>query len=104
MLGSLVGLPRVRVQMEEDERKSPSSIATMWSTDCTVRSHLGRRAEYFAPEYRSLVLRCYDFPSRIPGRLFVSLPGPTLPCFAGAVGDNGQARASCRNRQAREWR
>ena len=26
-----------------------------------------------------VVLRCYDFPSRIPGHLFVSLPGPTLP-------------------------
>jgi hypothetical protein len=25
-----------------------------------------------------VVLRCYDFPSRIPGRLFASLPGPTL--------------------------
>jgi hypothetical protein len=26
-----------------------------------------------------VVLRCYDFPARIPGRLFVSLPGSTLP-------------------------
>jgi hypothetical protein len=26
-----------------------------------------------------VVLRCYDFPSRILGRLFVSLPRPTLP-------------------------
>jgi hypothetical protein len=26
-----------------------------------------------------VVLRCYDFPARIPGHLFVSLPGPTLP-------------------------
>jgi hypothetical protein len=26
-----------------------------------------------------VVLRCYDFPSRIPGHLFVSLPGSTLP-------------------------
>jgi len=25
-----------------------------------------------------VVLRCYDFPSRIPGHLFVSLPGSTL--------------------------
>jgi hypothetical protein len=27
----------------------------------------------------TVVLRCYDFPARIPGRLFDSLPGPTLP-------------------------
>jgi hypothetical protein len=27
----------------------------------------------------TVLLRCYDFPSRIPGRLFASLPGPTLP-------------------------
>ena len=26
-----------------------------------------------------VVLRCYDFPSRIPSHLFVSLPGSTLP-------------------------
>jgi hypothetical protein len=26
-----------------------------------------------------VLLRCYDFPSRILGRLFVSLPRPTLP-------------------------
>ena len=26
-----------------------------------------------------VILRCYDFPSRIHGRLFVSLPGSTLP-------------------------
>jgi hypothetical protein len=26
-----------------------------------------------------VVLRCYDFPSRMPGHLFVSLPGATLP-------------------------
>jgi hypothetical protein len=26
-----------------------------------------------------VILRCYDFPARIPGRLFVSLPGSTLP-------------------------
>ena len=26
-----------------------------------------------------VVLRCYDFPSRLSGRLFVSLPGSTLP-------------------------
>src|SRR6266446_6276079 len=26
-----------------------------------------------------VVLRRYDFPSRIPGHLFASLPGPTLP-------------------------
>jgi len=26
-----------------------------------------------------VVLRCYDFPTRMPGHLFVSLPGPTLP-------------------------
>jgi hypothetical protein len=26
-----------------------------------------------------VVLRCYDFPSRIPGHLFDSLPGSTLP-------------------------
>jgi hypothetical protein len=26
-----------------------------------------------------VVLRCYDFPSRIPGHLLVSLPGSTLP-------------------------
>src|SRR5215510_14390105 len=26
-----------------------------------------------------VVLRCYDFPSRIPGRLFASPPGSTLP-------------------------
>src|SRR5271169_1924447 len=26
-----------------------------------------------------VVLRCYDFPARIPGHLFVSLPGSTLP-------------------------
>jgi hypothetical protein len=26
-----------------------------------------------------VILRCYDFPTRIPGHLFVSLPGPTLP-------------------------
>jgi hypothetical protein len=26
-----------------------------------------------------VVLRCYDFPSRMPGHLFVSLPGSTLP-------------------------
>jgi hypothetical protein len=26
-----------------------------------------------------VVLRCYDFPSRLSGRLFVSLPGATLP-------------------------
>jgi hypothetical protein len=29
-----------------------------------------------------VILRCYDFPLRIPGRLFVSLPGPRdPPCF-----------------------
>src|SRR5271163_3500982 len=27
----------------------------------------------------AVILRCYDFPARIPGRLFVSLPGSTLP-------------------------
>jgi hypothetical protein len=27
----------------------------------------------------TVVLRCYDFPSRIPGHLFASFPGPTLP-------------------------
>src|SRR6516165_153451 len=27
----------------------------------------------------AVILRCYDFPARIPGHLFVSLPGPTLP-------------------------
>jgi hypothetical protein len=27
----------------------------------------------------AVLLRCYDFPSRIPGHLFASLPGPTLP-------------------------
>jgi hypothetical protein len=27
----------------------------------------------------TVVLRCYDFPSRIPGHLFVSLPESTLP-------------------------
>jgi hypothetical protein len=27
----------------------------------------------------TVLLRRYDFPSRIPGRLFASLPGPTLP-------------------------
>ena len=26
-----------------------------------------------------VILRCYDFPARIPGHLFVSLPGSTLP-------------------------
>ena len=26
----------------------------------------------------AVLLRCYDFPPRIPGHLFVSLPGPTL--------------------------
>ena len=26
-----------------------------------------------------VILRCYDFPARIPGRLFASLPGSTLP-------------------------
>ena len=26
----------------------------------------------------AVLLRCYDFPSRAPGHLFVSLPGPTL--------------------------
>ena len=26
-----------------------------------------------------VVLRCYDFPARLPGHLFVSLPGSTLP-------------------------
>jgi hypothetical protein len=26
-----------------------------------------------------VALRCYDFPARIPGHLFVSLPGSTLP-------------------------
>ena len=26
-----------------------------------------------------LILRCYDFPARIPGHLLVSLPGATLP-------------------------
>jgi hypothetical protein len=26
-----------------------------------------------------VILRCYDFPARIPGHLFVSLPEPTLP-------------------------
>jgi hypothetical protein len=26
-----------------------------------------------------VLLRCYDFPSRMPGHLFVSLPGSTLP-------------------------
>src|SRR5207342_583921 len=26
-----------------------------------------------------VILRCYDFPARIPGRLFVSPPGSTLP-------------------------
>src|SRR6202795_1663925 len=26
-----------------------------------------------------VILRCYDFPARIPGRLFGSLPGSTLP-------------------------
>ena len=26
-----------------------------------------------------VLLRCYDFPARIPGRLFASLPGSTLP-------------------------
>src|SRR5271157_3631460 len=27
----------------------------------------------------AVILRCYDFPARIPGHLFVSLPGSTLP-------------------------
>jgi len=27
----------------------------------------------------AVILRCYDFPARIPGHLFVSLPEPTLP-------------------------
>ena len=27
----------------------------------------------------TVILRCYDFPARIPGHLFVSLPGSTLP-------------------------
>src|SRR6202162_3689498 len=27
----------------------------------------------------AVILRCYDFPTRIPGHLFVSLPGSTLP-------------------------
>ena len=27
----------------------------------------------------AVILRCYDFPARIPGRLFVSLPGPRYP-------------------------
>jgi hypothetical protein len=27
----------------------------------------------------AIILRCYDFPARIPGHLFVSLPGSTLP-------------------------
>ena len=27
----------------------------------------------------AVLLRCYDFPSRIPGHLLVSLPGSTLP-------------------------
>src|ERR1700730_9865924 len=31
----------------------------------------------------AVLLRCYDFPSRIPGRLFASLPGPTLPSSVG---------------------
>src|ERR1700756_2367879 len=26
----------------------------------------------------AVILRCYDFPTRIPGHLFVSLPGSTL--------------------------
>ena len=26
-----------------------------------------------------VILRCYDFPARIPGHLLVSLPGSTLP-------------------------
>ncbi len=25
-----------------------------------------------------VILRCYDFPARLPGHLFASLPGPTL--------------------------
>src|SRR5271155_4981852 len=27
----------------------------------------------------AVILRCYDFPARIPGHLFVSLPGPRYP-------------------------
>ena len=27
----------------------------------------------------TVILRCYDFPARIPGHLLVSLPGSTLP-------------------------
>jgi hypothetical protein len=27
----------------------------------------------------AVLLRCYDFPPRIPGRLFASLPESTLP-------------------------
>ena len=33
----------------------------------------------FGSPMSQVVLRCYDFPSRISGHLFVSLPGPTLP-------------------------
>ena len=33
----------------------------------------------FGSPMSTVVLRCYDFPARIPGQLFVSLPVPTLP-------------------------
>ena len=32
-----------------------------------------------------VLLRCYDFPLRIPGHLFVSLPGPTLILLASCL-------------------
>jgi hypothetical protein len=37
-----------------------------------------RRDNHSSPTSQ-VILRCYDFPARIPGHLFVSLPGPTLP-------------------------
>ena len=33
----------------------------------------------FGSPMSAVILRCYDFPARIPGHLFVSLPGSTLP-------------------------
>ena len=33
----------------------------------------------------TVILRCYDFPARIPGHLLVSLPGSTLPSLGSCL-------------------
>src|SRR5215475_624151 len=49
-----------------------------------------------------VILRCYDFPARIPGHLFVSLPGSTLPslgsCLAAFARAPGRSEGAFRAR------